>query len=124
MKKKVLIIDDEPDVLMVISAIVKVLGYDVFTADNALEGIEICRRERHGLVLLDISMPEMDGIEACGVMKADKDIADTKIVFVTASTVGIEENKKQAGADGHIFKPFQTEQLADIVRSSLGDDKK
>lgn len=121
MTKKVLIIDDEPDVLMVMSTIVRVLGYEVFIADNAAEGLDICRREKPGLVLLDIHMPGMDGLEACRVIKADKDISSTRVVFVTASTSGIAAKKVEAGADNYMIKPFQTEELASMVRNAFGD---
>ena len=123
MKKKVLIVDDEPDVLMVMSAIVKVIGYDVLTASNALEGISICRKEKPELVLMDVHMPGMDGLEACRIIRADEDLKATIVVFVTASTSEIEKKKKEAGAQDYVIKPFQTKVLSTVVRRALGDEK-
>jgi DNA-binding response OmpR family regulator len=83
--------------------------------------LDICRREKPGLVLLDLHMPGMDGLEACRIIKKDNDISSARVVFVTASTSGLEAKKIEAGADDYMIKPFQTEELAGKVRNAFGD---
>jgi CheY-like chemotaxis protein len=118
--KKVLIIDDEPDILAVMEAIVRLRGHVVFTADNAASGLAICRSEKPDIVLLDLHMPGMDGLEACRVMRQDKEISTIPVVFVTASTSSPEKKVSEAGADGYLIKPFQTEDLIAIVEQCTG----
>ena len=105
---KILVVDDENDILEFIQYNLKKEGYDVHLAHNGQEAIDIGHKIKPDLILLDVMMPVMDGIEACKQMKADPDFANTFIVFLTARSEEYSEIAGfQAGADDYISKPIK-----------------
>jgi len=112
-KKKILVVDDEPDVLRVTSIRLKKLGYNVLTAAGGKEGLDTMRRENPDLVLLDLVMPFMNGAEVCEQVKNDKALKHIPIILFTASGNGAmtAEQIKNIGADDYIIKPFEPEEL-------------
>jgi DNA-binding NtrC family response regulator len=108
---KLLLIDDEPDILRVLSMSLKADGYHVITAQNGLEGIAAFEKEKLDIVITDIKMPGMDGIEVLKKIKALN--ADTEVIIITGH--GDIENAIEAlkyGASDFINKPVRDEALA------------
>ena len=105
---KILLVDDEPDILEFLKYNLQKEGYKVFVAPNGKLGIEIASKEQPDLIILDIMMPEMDGIETCRLMREIPDFKDTMIVFLTARN---EDYSQIAGfgvgADDYITKPVK-----------------
>lgn len=119
-RKRILVVDDDEQNLRVMSWILRASGYDVLNASNGIEAIATCRRERPDLVLLDIVMPEMDGIEACSLLKADAELTGIPVVVVTALTDrGSKVKSLQACANDFLTKPVDRTELTLRVRNLL-----
>ena len=114
---KVLVCDDEKDIVSAISIYLKSDGYDVVTAHNGIEAVEIVRQQEIHLVLLDIMMPEMDGIEA---MVEIRKISNVPVILLTAKS---EDTDKvlglTVGADDYVTKPFNPVELQARVKSQI-----
>ncbi len=117
---KILLVDDEPDILEFMEYNLRKEGYKVFTAKNGKEAIEIARREKPELIILDIMMPVMDGIEACRHLREIPELKNTIITFLTARN---EEYSQIAGfdvgADDYITKPIKPRILISRVKALL-----
>jgi CheY-like chemotaxis protein len=120
-KKKILVVDDEPDILRVTSIRLKKLGYNVLTAVDGKEALDTMRSENPDLVLLDLVMPFMNGAEVCEQIKNDKTLKHIPIILFTASGNGVltAEQIKKVGADDYIVKPFEPEELMGKVEGIL-----
>jgi len=117
---KVLVVDDENDILEFIQYNLKKEGYDVYLAHNGQEAIDIGHKIKPDLILLDVMMPVMDGIESCKQMKSDPDFANTFIVFLTARSEEYSEIAGfQAGADDYISKPIKPRVLVTRLNAIL-----
>ncbi len=118
---KILIADDEPNILISLEYLMKREGYEVHLARDGDEALAAIRRERPALVLLDVMMPGKTGFEVCDLVRADADLAATKIVLLTAKGRDTDIAKGLAiGATDYITKPFSTRELAQRVRELLG----
>lgn len=107
MSEKILIVDDEVDVVEVIEMLLKNQGYEVISAHNGFEALERIEKEIPDLVILDIMMPQMDGLEACGKMRKNKKMDNVPIVMFSAKLSAVDKKEAfEAGADGFITKPF------------------
>jgi len=117
---KILIADDEPNILISLEYLMKREGYEVVLARDGDEALAAIRRERPALVLLDVMMPGKSGFELCDVVRADETLAATKIVLLTAKGRDTDIAKGMAlGATAYITKPFSTKELAQRVRELL-----
>lgn len=117
---KILIVDDETDILEFIEYNLRKEGYEVFLAHNGEEAIKTGKQVKPDLILLDVMMPVMDGIEACKQMKADKDFTNTFIVFLTARAEEYSEIAGfNAGADDYIAKPVKPRVLISRINAIL-----
>jgi two-component system alkaline phosphatase synthesis response regulator PhoP len=117
---KILVVDDENDILEFIQYNLKKEGYEVHLAHNGQEAIEVGRKVKPDLILLDVMMPVMDGIEACKVMKADAVFNKTFIVFLTARAEEYSEIAGfNAGADDYIAKPIKPRVLISRISAIL-----
>ena len=117
---KILLVDDEPDILEIISYSLKNADYDVYTAKNGLEAIEIAKKIKPHLIILDVMMPEMDGIEACEIIRNDSMIGKTLITFLSARGEDYSQIAGfNAGADDYITKPIKPKVLLSKVKSLL-----
>lgn len=117
---KVLLVDDEPDILEIVGYNLKSEGYQVFTATNGVEAIKTAKKITPHLILLDIMMPEMDGIEACEKIRAIKSLEDVIIAFLTARGEDYSQVAGfDAGADDYITKPVKPKVLVSKVKSLL-----
>lgn len=129
-KQKILIVDDEPDILELIAYNLKKEGYQVFTAENGHEGINVAKKVLPDLIILDIMMPKMDGIEACRTMRAMPEFKSTFMVFLTARSEEYSEIAGfNVGADDYIAKPIKPRALISRINAILrrnggsGDEK-
>jgi len=118
---KVLIVDDNPQNLELLEAYMEDLpGVQTLTATNGLTALEVVRRERPDLVLLDVMMPKMSGFEVCKQMKADPDIADIPVVMVTALNEPMDiERGLDSGTNDYLTKPVSRQDLLGRVKSLL-----
>lgn len=120
MGTKVLIADDEPNIVVSLSFMMKREGYEVIVARDGTEALDAIRRERPTLVLLDAMMPGMTGFEVCEAVRADASVRDTRVLMLTAK--GRETDVARglgAGADAYVTKPFSTRDLVAKVRDML-----
>ncbi|MGN7989566.1 response regulator transcription factor [Pedobacter sp. 22226] len=118
--QKILIVDDEPDILELIEYNLKKEGYQVFTATNGQEGITVAKKVHPDLIILDIMMPKMDGIEACRLMRAIPEFKNTFMVFLTARSEEYSEIAGfNVGADDYIAKPIKSRALVSRINAIL-----
>jgi two-component system alkaline phosphatase synthesis response regulator PhoP len=119
-KQKIVIVDDEPDILELIEYNLKKEGYQVFTAANGQEGITVAKKVNPDLIILDIMMPKMDGIEACRLMRAIPEFKNTFMVFLTARSEEYSEIAGfNVGADDYIAKPIKPRALVSRINAIL-----
>lgn len=119
-KQTILVVDDEQDLLDLIEYNLKKEGYDVLKAENGVEGIKVAKEYRPNLVLLDIMMPKMGGIETCEQMRADPDLKHIPIIFLTArSDEKTEIEGLDKGADDFITKPISTTKLLSRINAVM-----
>ena len=117
---KILLVDDEPDILEIVSYNLKQEGYQVHTANNGLDAIKIAKKITPHLILLDIMMPEMDGIDACEKIRSIKSLENVLISFLTARGEDYSQVAGfEAGADDYITKPVKPKVLVSKVKSLL-----
>jgi DNA-binding response OmpR family regulator len=121
MTHKVLIADDEPNIVVSLEFLMKREGHQVLVARDGAQALAAIRREKPDLVLLDLMMPVMSGFDVCQQVRADESLAGVKILMLTAK--GRDTDVAQGlglGADAYMTKPFSTKELAAKVRSMLG----
>ena len=117
---KILLVDDEPDILEIISYNLTAQGYTVFTANNGQKAIKKAQKEKPQLIILDVMMPEMDGIEACEQIRKIPELEDTIITFLTARGEDYSQVAGfEAGADDYITKPIKPKVLVSKIKSLL-----
>ncbi len=117
---KILLVDDEPDILEIVRYNLSTEGYQVITAENGLEAVKKAKKERPHLIILDVMMPEMDGIEACEQIRKNTDLNDTIITFLTARGEDYSQLAGfDAGADDYITKPIKPKLLVSKVKALL-----
>jgi two-component system alkaline phosphatase synthesis response regulator PhoP len=121
MSKKILIADDEQNIVISIEFLLRREGFEVLVAGDGEEALAKVRGERPDLVLLDVMMPKMNGFDVCQALRADPDLAGTRILMLTAKGRDTEVSKGLGlGADGYMTKPFSTKELLAEVRKLLG----
>jgi two-component system alkaline phosphatase synthesis response regulator PhoP len=119
-KPKILIVDDEADILELIEYNLKQEGYQVFTASNGQEAITVAKKVLPDLILLDVMMPKMDGIEACRLMRTLPEFKQTFMVFLTARNEEYSEIAGfNVGADDYITKPIKPRSLVSRINAIL-----
>jgi CheY-like chemotaxis protein len=116
----VLIADDDPDILGLVSLRLKKGGYEVVTAENGREAIEAVREHRPDVAIVDMRMPEMDGLELIRQIRGDEQSGDIKVIALSARVR--EANVAaalEAGADDYVEKPFSPRKLVELVGAKL-----
>ncbi|WP_396591493.1 response regulator transcription factor [Allomuricauda sp. R78024] len=117
---KILLVDDEPDILEIVSYNLSSEGYEVFTAKNGVEGVAKAKKKTPHLIILDVMMPEMDGIEACEIIRSTPGLENTIITFLTARGEDYSQVAGfDAGADDYITKPIKPKVLVSKVKALL-----
>ncbi|WP_207422604.1 response regulator transcription factor [Desertivirga brevis] len=119
-KQKILIVDDEPDIRELIEYNLKKEGYQVYTASNGQEGVSEAKKVHPDLIILDIMMPKMDGIEACRLLRTMNEFKNTFMVFLTARSEEYSEIAGfNVGADDYIAKPIKPRALVSRINAIL-----
>lgn len=117
---KILLVDDEADILEIISYNLSAQGYDVSTANNGLKAIKKAKKEKPDLIIMDVMMPEMDGIEACEHIRKIPELQNTLVAFLTARGEDYSQVAGfEAGADDYITKPIKPKVLVSKIKSLL-----
>lgn len=117
---KILLVDDEPDILEIVSYNLRNEGYQVFTAENGKEAVQKAKKKKPDLIILDVMMPVMDGIEACEQIRKIPELDHTIITFLTARSEDYSMIAGfDAGADDYIAKPIKPRVLVSKVKSLL-----
>ena len=123
-KEKILVVDDEQDLVKLVRFNLEKDGYKVVTAYNGEDALFLARKERPELVILDLMLPGIDGLEVCKKLKADPELANIAIVMLTAKgeevdiTLGLK-----LGADDYVTKPFSPKELVARVQAVLRRSK-
>lgn len=124
MTQKILIVDDEPNIVILIEQALEALedgGVELLTARNGEEALEIIKTEKPRLVFLDVMMPKMSGLEVCQIIKHDLQMTDIYIIILTAK--GQEFDKQRGidvGADLYLTKPFRPKEILNKSMEVLG----
>lgn len=117
---RILLVDDEPDILEIVGYNLSLEGYQVFTAKNGVEAVSKAKKKQPHLIILDVMMPEMDGIEACEIMRNTPGLENTMITFLTARGEDYSQLAGfEAGADDYIQKPIKPKVLVSKVKALL-----
>ena len=116
----ILLVDDSPDNLILTQFLLESEGFEVCTAEDAEKALKVLTTYRPGLILMDVQLPGMDGLQLMRLLRADPRWDDVIIVALTAYAMrGDEENALAAGCDGYITKPVDTRTFASLVRDYL-----
>ena len=126
-KIKILLVDDEPDILEILSFNLSNEGYQIFTAENGKEGLELAAQHLPHLIILDVMMPVMDGIETCERLRMDKRFENTVILFLSARGEDYSQVAAfESGADDYVTKPIKprifNSKVKAMLRRFLKDD--
>ncbi len=122
MVNKVLVVDDEPNIVLSLEFLMKQAGHEVRTASDGELALQAIAADCPDLVLLDVMMPRKDGYEVCQTIRANPDWQGVKIIMLTAKGREIEREKGMAlGADDYVTKPFATRDVVDKVQELLAD---
>lgn len=119
-RQRILVIEDNADMRDFLQRILVRRGYDYLGAQDGVEGMEIARRERPDLILMDLSLPALDGYEATRLLKADPQLAHTPILAVTAHVRDIDQARAlEVGCDGFLRKPYSINDLFRLIARFL-----
>ncbi|MGC8856126.1 MAG: response regulator transcription factor [Anaerolineae bacterium] len=117
---KILIAEDEPDIRELVAFTLRFAGYEVVTTSNGEEAVQMAAKELPDLILMDVRMPRMTGYDACRLLKADPELKDIPVVFLSAKGQESEiQTGLDAGAEEYLLKPFAPDQLTERVRAIL-----
>ena len=117
---KILIAEDEPDIRELVAFTLRFAGYEVVTASNGEEAVQMAVKEQPDIALMDVRMPRMTGYDACRAMKANPELKDIPVVFLSAKGQEAEiATGLEAGAEEYLLKPFAPDQLTERVRAIL-----
>lgn len=119
-KKRILVVDDEVDLVETVRFSLELEGLDVLVAYNGEEGLNQARKENPDLILLDLMLPKLDGYKVCRLLKFDERYKHIPVLMLTAKTQ--EKDKilgKETGADEYITKPFEMDELMNKVKHYL-----
>ena len=122
MAKRILVVDDEPDIMDVATVRLKHLGYEIIPAVDAEEAFAFLQKDTCDLILLDLLLPKMQGDELCKKLKSDDKFKHIPVILFTASAIrpSLPDNVKEMGADDCILKPFEPQELLSKVKKFIG----
>ena len=119
-KKTILVVDDEPPIVQVVGDLLKQQGYKVMEATSGKETLEILKKSKPDLILLDIMMPGMDGWDVVEKIKSNKNLEKIPIVFLTAKIDPISRSMGSLASTDYITKPFDNKDLIRRVKNIIG----
>lgn len=118
--KKILIVDDEPDIIEFLQYNLRKEGFDVLTAFDGKQAIQVAEAEKPNLIILDIMMPELDGVETCRILRSKKEFAEVPITFLTARDEDFSQIAAlDVGGDDYITKPIKPRVLISRINALL-----
>ena len=119
MKPKILLVDDEPDALEVLGFKLRQAGYNALLAKDGARAIALARDERPALIVLDLMLPEVDGLEVCKILRRDPNTAAIPIIMLTARAAEMDRVLGlELGADDYVTKPFSPRELLLRIKNS------
>jgi CheY-like chemotaxis protein len=118
---RILVVDDEPDIIRLVSRIMEARGHLVITAKNGKQALAMVRDDPPDLIILDLDLPQMKGLEVCERIKSDPATGHVPVIMMTEAYVSLADAKRAAsvGAKEYIFKPFMSEVLLHNVQRLL-----
>jgi len=120
LKARILVVEDDPDIMRILVQTLTSAGYEVVPAYGGEDAIRKVRAQKFQVVLTDLAMPKVSGVEVIQVIKDDPETAHLPVIAVTAHVWdGIAQSAGQVGCDGYISKPFSTKQLVMEVQKHL-----
>ncbi len=120
-KKRILVVDDEMDLVETLRFSLEMEGYEVLTSYNGEEALQLARNNQPDLILLDVMLPKMDGYKVCRLLKFDARYKHIPILMLTAKSQEKDRiTGQETGADEYITKPFEMEDLMKKIRTYLG----
>ena len=120
MAKKILVIEDEVEINELVCSRLMMNGFEVISAQDGLEGLDMARKEKPDLIILDVMMPKLNGYQVCRMLKFDDKYKSIPIIFLTARSQQYDkEVGKEVSADSYIAKPFDGEVLLKEVKRLL-----
>ena len=125
LKDSIVLVDDEPNIRETVAFILEAEGLEVRTAGDGVAGLEMVRRHRPKVVLLDVMMPRMDGYEVCRAIRGDDELSEVFIVVLTARGQKADEMRAlEVGADLYMSKPFDDEIVIEVIRDVFAGHRK
>lgn len=122
-RKRVLVVDDEPDIVETLRFSLEVEGIECIEAYDGEEALAKAKKERPDLILLDVMLPRMNGYKVARLLKFDESFKAIPIIMLTARAQENDiETGKETGADEYVTKPFDTDELVTLVKGYLGRD--
>ena len=124
-KNTILVVDDNPDLVVILKTILEIKGYEVQTAYSGQEALNLLQDQKPDLILLDVMMPRMHGLEVLKQLKGNLDTASIPVILLTAKVLqsDVLEGYK-CGAANYITKPFTSSQLLDGIKPFFNGDKR
>lgn len=120
MAKRILFVDDEPDLVKVTTFRLKKAGYEVIAAINGEEALAVAGKDNPDVILLDLRLPLISGYEVCRRIKSDEKLKHIPVILFTASTQDIVAKAKELGAEDYLLKPFEPEALLEKIKKWEG----
>jgi len=122
MSKKVMIVEDNELNMKLFRDLIEACGYDTIRTRNGLEALDLARAHRPDLILMDIQLPEVSGLEVTQWLKEDEELRAIPVIAVTAFAMkGDEERIRRGGCEAYISKPISVPRFIETIRSYLGD---
>ena len=118
-KTRILVVDDDPEILKVFTQILNDAGYDVLQASKGRAGLQLAREEHPDLALLDVRLPDLNGMEVCKLIKADPDLQNVFVVLISGGATDVTHKVEglESGADDYMVKPFDPDELLARLRT-------
>lgn len=122
---KILIVDDDPDLLLLLNKMLKRIGAETVMAENGESGLALLKAQQFDLLVLDLMLPDIDGYEVLERVRADKDLKDLPVLILSARADPDAISKGlEAGADGYLTKPYLPNTLTSRVRTMLAEGRR
>ena len=124
-KKLLLVVDDSPTGRRIVSEALRLQGYDVITAEDGEQALDLAFRRKPNLIVLDIVLPKQNGFQVCRRLKAEPHMRQVKVVLLSSKVLATDKQwGMKQGADGYVTKPFVMTELLTLIEQILGSDNK